>query len=361
LKDTIAIILGTRPEIIKLYPVLKSFEKKNIKHFLIHTGQHYSFKMDKIFFAELGLSSPQYRINVGSGSHALQTAAILTGVERILNQTKPKIALVQGDTNSTLGGALAAVKLGIQVAHVEAGLRSFDFNMPEEINRVLVDRISKYLFAPTSLALKNLKKEGMSKDNIHLTGNTIVDVIKSFRPIACKKSTILDMLGLKSKQYFLATVHRQENSDNPERLKEIIQALSEVSERFSMPVIFPVHPRTWAKLDTSWLKSRSNIKFIEPLGFIDFIRLESECRLVLTDSGGVQEESCILKVPCVTLRYNTERQETLQIGCNVLAGTRRSTIVEATAEMLGRRINWKNPFGDGNAGERITDIISRLL
>ena len=352
----ISIILGTRPEIIKMSPVIRECEERGIDYFILHTGQHYSHEMDRVFFEELELPQPKYNLDVGSGTHAEQTGKIMIGVEKVLMIEKPDIVLVQGDTNTVLAGALAATKLHIKVGHVEAGLRSYDKRMPEEINRVLADHISDYLFAPTEKAKQNLLREGVSKNKIFVTGNTIVDAVHQNLEIAERKVNVLKDLGLKPKEYFLVTAHRQENVDVKERLKGILKGLELIHEDLSMPVVFPVHPRTQRRIKEFGF-SLDGVEVIDPLGFLEFLLLEANARLVLTDSGGVQEETCILGVPCVTLRDNTERPETLEVGSNVLVGTKPERISEGVRTMLNRENNWRNPFGDGKAGERIVEIL----
>jgi len=352
----ISIVLGTRPEIIKMSPVIRECEEKGLDYFILHTGQHYSYEMDRVFFDELELPQPKYNLDVGSGTHAEQTGRIMIGVEKVLMKERPDIVLVQGDTNTTLAGALAAAKLQIKVGHVEAGLRSFDRRMPEEINRVLTDHISDYLFAPTENAKQNLLREGLDGSRIYVTGNTIVDAVYQNLEIAKKKVSVLKDLGLKPEGYFLVTAHRQENVDVKERLEGILKGLELIRQEFSMPVVFPMHPRTRRRIREFGL-SLDGIEVINPLGFLEFLQLEANARLVLTDSGGVQEETCILKVPCVTLRDNTERPETLEVGSNVLAGTDPESILESVRIMLDRERSWENPFGDGRAGERIVRII----
>lgn len=353
----VSIILGTRPEIIKMSPVIRELEKKNLDYFILHTGQHYSYDLDKIFFSELELSEATYNLDIGSGSHAEETGKMLMGIEESLREEKPDIVLVEGDTNTVLAGALAASKLCITVGHVEAGLRSYDRNMSEEINRVLTDHVSDYLFAPTEKAMENLLKEGISKDKIFVTGNTLVDAIHQNLKIAERKADVLKKLNLSSKEYFLVTAHRQENVDNKIRLKGILDGLGMVYDKFKLPIIYPVHPRTIKRIKEFELKALNGIELIRPLGFLEFLQLETNAKLVLTDSGGVQEETCILKVPCVTLRENTERPETLEVGGNVLAGTNQTRIWDSVRVMLSKQKNWENPFGDGKTGERIIDII----
>ncbi|MBE8540574.1 UDP-N-acetylglucosamine 2-epimerase (non-hydrolyzing) [Geoglobus acetivorans] len=353
----IAVILGTRPEIIKMSPVIRECEKRGVEYFILHTGQHYSHEMDKVFFEELELPQPKYNLDVGSGTHAEQTGKIMIGVERILLQERPDVVLVQGDTNTVLAGALAATKLHIKVGHVEAGLRSYDRRMPEEVNRVLADHVSDYLFAPTENAKQNLMKEGIDENKIFVTGNTIVDAVYQNLEIAEKKVNVLEDLGLKPREYFLVTAHRQENVDVKERLKGILKGLELIHTEFSIPIVFPMHPRTQKRVKEFKL-SLDSIKIVKPLGFLEFLLLEANAGLVLTDSGGVQEETCILGVPCVTLRDNTERPETLEVGSNILAGTIPERILKSVKIMLSRRGSWRNPFGDGRAGERIVNILT---
>ncbi len=349
---TIAIILGTRPEIIKMAPVIRECQRRSQDFFVLHTGQHYSYEMDRVFFEQLELPQPEYNLDVGSGSHAEQTGKIMSGIEKVLIKEEPGIVLVQGDTNTVMAGALAAAKLHIKVGHVEAGLRSFDRNMPEEINRVVADHISDYLFAPTETARGYLLKEGIDEAKISVTGNTIVDSVYQSQEIAERKVNVLKDLGLKPKEYFLVTAHRAENVDNSNRLKEIIKGLELIKNEFGLPIVFPVHPRT-RKMVQEFGLAFDGIRAIEPVGFLEFLQLESNARLALTDSGGVQEEACILGVPCVTLRDNTERPETLEVGANVLAGADALQMVDRAKQMLQQGNGWKNPFGDGRAGENI--------
>ena len=351
----IGIVLGTRPEIIKMAPVIRECQRRHIDHFLLHTGQHYSYSLDKIFFDELELPDAQHNLEVGSGSHGVQTGKILAGSERVFLEERPDVVLVQGDTNTVMAAALAATKLGIKVGHVEAGLRSFDRTMPEEVNRVIADHTSNYLFAPTEASRRLLQNEGIVS-GVHVTGNTIVDAAFQAKEIAARRSNILSHLGLVSSHYILATAHRAENVDVKERLQGVLRGMSSVSEILGMEVLFPVHPRTRARMEHFGLEARG-VRMIDPVGFLDFLQLESNARLVLTDSGGVQEEACILRVPCVTLRDNTERPETIEVGANVLAGTAPQRILDAAKQMVERERDWINPFGDGHASRRIIDIL----
>ncbi len=350
----LSIILGTRPEIIKMSPVIRECERRNLDYFILHTGQHYSYNMDRVFFEQPGLPEAKYNLGVGSGSHAEETGKMLMGIEKILLKENPDIVLVEGDTNTVLAGALAASKLHIKVGHIEAGLRSYDKRMPEEINRILTDHISDYLFTPTDKAKQILLEEGISEDKIFVTGNTIVDVVYQNLKIAKGNKSS------KPKKYFLLTLHRPENVDSQERFASILEALNRVAVEFHLPVIYPIHPRSRKMMKHFNLKPY-NIELIEPLDFLDFLQLEANARLVLTDSGGVQEEACILQVPCVTLRDTTERPETLEVGANILAGNNSDKVLESVKLMLNRENNWVNPFGDGRAGKRIIDILEGQL
>lgn len=348
----ISIILGTRPEIIKMSPVIRACEQSNFDFFILHTGQHYSYNMDRVFFDQLKLPEAEYNLDVGSSSHGEQTGKMLSKIEGVLQKEKPDVALVEGDTNTVLAGALAAVKLRIPVGHVEAGLRSYDRAMPEEINRVLADHSSDYLFAPTEKSRQILLAEGISDDKIVVTGNTVVDAVFQNLEISKTKTSVLKDLDLKGGDYFLVTAHRQENVDNKERFQGIIEGLKAVREEFGVNVLYPIHPRAKKRLNQFGLEL-TGINFVEPLDYLSFLQLEKNARLVLTDSGGVQEESCILGVPCVTLRDNTERPETVEVGSNILAGTDPEAILKCTLIMLSKTTQWKNPFGDGNAAKSI--------
>ena len=352
----ICIILGTRPEIIKMSPVIRECEKQNLDYLILHTGQHYTYNMDKVFFEQLELPEAKYNLDVGSSPHGEQTGKMLIGIEKILQKEEPDVVLVEGDTNTVLAGALAASKLHIKGGHVEAGLRSYDRGMPEEINRVLADHCSDYLFAPTENARQILLGEGIPDAKIFVTGNTIVDAVYQNLRISEDRINPLNDIELVPKEYFLVTAHRQENVDVKGRFEGIIKGLELVYKEFCLPIVYPIHPRAKKMMKRFGLKS-NGIELIEPLDYLSFLHLESNAKLVLTDSGGVQEEACILKVPCVTLRDNTERPETLEVGSNILAGTKAENILEKTKEMLNRGNNWKNPFGDGKAGEKIVEIL----
>jgi UDP-N-acetylglucosamine 2-epimerase (non-hydrolysing) len=354
----VSIILGTRPEIIKMSPIVRVLEKRDLEFFILHTGQHYSFNMDQVFFEQLKIPQPKYNLKVGSGTHAEETGNMLIGIERVLLEEKPDVVLVEGDTNTVLAGALASVKVSIPVGHVEAGLRSYDRNMPEEINRVVADHVSHLLFAPTEKAKENLLKEGIEDEKVFVTGNTIVDAVYQNFELAKRNlgKSVFENLGVANGKYFLATVHRQENVNNPSRFKNILEGLMSVQKYFGLPIIYPIHPRSRGMMREYNLDS-GELVLIEPLDYLSFLMLESKALLIFTDSGGVQEEACILKVPCVTLRDNTERPETLEVGANVLAGTNPQKILDKAKIMINTRRSWPNPFGDGRAGEKILNII----
>jgi len=323
-------VIGARPQFIK-YSALTKEIRKSHQDILLHTGQHYDYNMNKVFFDEIGIPEPDYNLGIGSGSHAYQTGEMLKGIEDILIKEKPDMVMVYGDTNSTLAGALAATKIHIKVAHVEAGLRIFDRSMPEEINRVLADHCSDYLFCPTKTAVDNLKQEGIVND-VYFTGDVMVDALNSNKEIA-ERSRILDNLGLKSKRYLVVTIHRASNTDNEENLKIISNALIELSKQ-GETIVFPIHPRTAKLLKDYGLYNeiKERIKFIEPQGYFEFLKLLIHAKKVLTDSGGIQKEAYILKVPCITLRDNTEWMETVEDGWNILAGTDRQKIIRLARE-----------------------------
>ncbi len=346
----IAIILGTRPEIIKMSPIVRECEKQGIDYYILHTGQHYSYEMDKIFFEQLKLPQAKYNLDIGSGNHGEQTAKMLTGIEEILMKDRPDVVFIQGDTNTVIAGALAASKLQIKIGHVEAGLRSFDRTMPEETNRIIADHTSDYLFASTETSKKYLLNEGIPKEKIFVTGNTVVDAAYQNLEISKYETDILKKLGLEEKKYIVATVHRAENVDSKERLGGILNGFSQIYKEFGLPIIFPIHPRTAKMIGEYHFKLPEGTRLIKPLGYLEFLQLENGARLILTDSGGVQEESCIFKIPCVTLRDNTERPETVDVGANSIAGSGEK-IIECAKKMMESKSEWENPYGNGNAAE----------
>jgi len=362
LTASVAVIFGTRPEIIKLAPVLQALRDSRLKHFVIYTGQHYSPRMGRDIYNGFHLAPPRYRLPFQRQwrTHGRQTGQMLGYIEEVLLEERSQWVLVQGDVNSALAGALAAKKLGIRVAHLEAGLRSFDTRMPEEHNRIMVDHISDLLFAPTECAARQLKRESV-RGAVHVVGNTVVDAVLANR-VGTRASRVLKQLGLSLKEpFFLFTLHRQENLEAPGSLDTLAEILERVVEEFDVPVIFPIHPGTLARLKGSRhldsLQRLKRLKLVPPMRYLDFLRLLDTCRLVFTDSGGVQEEACILKVPTVTLRDNTERPETLQVGSNRLAGFDAEPVLSAARAMLRRSRHWANPFGNGRTGK----LVVRLL
>jgi len=349
----IVTVVGARPQFIKCAPLSRELRKHNYE-VLVHTGQHYDYEMSKVFFEELDIPTPDYNLGIGSGSHATQTGKILMGVEEVLTKERPNMVLVFGDTNSTLAGALAASKLGIKVAHVEAGLRSYDRTMPEEINRVLTDHISDLLFTPTRNAVANLRKEGVTA-GVQNTGDVMVDMLESVKPIAKERSRVLERLDIKPREYLAVTMHRPANTDDPIRLRAVLAALG----KSGYPVIFPAHPRTQKAIKESglWEEMPPNLRLIEPLGYIDMLRLMGEARCVITDSGGIQKEAFLLGVRCVTLRENTEWTETMIGGRNTLVGADGPKILAAIAAPDPGRRSRAMPFGKVGASARIARII----
>ena len=323
-------VVGARPQFIKCAPVSRELRKEHTE-ILVHTGQHYDPEMSQVFFEELQIPQPDYNLGVGSGSHGKQTGEILTKVEEVLLVEKPDLVLVYGDTNSTLAGALAAAKLHIPVAHVEAGLRSFDRTMPEEINRTLTDHLSDLLFCPTKTAVNNLRNEGIIK-GVHLVGDVMSDALEFNRKIAEERSLVLNRLGVSPKQYLVLTVHRPSNTDSRMHMENIIGALGDCG----IPVVFPVHPRTRKYLEEYgiWNRLPANFIITEPLGYLDMIRLMGSAQKIVTDSGGIQKEAYMLGVPCVTLRENTEWEETLHDGWNILVGADREKMLTALNKPL---------------------------
>jgi len=341
-------------------PIIRACERRGVDYSIIHTGQHYSYEMDQAFFDQLELPNPSHNLGVGSGSQAEQTGRILIGVESLLVKERPEVVLVQGDTNSDLAGALAASKLGVKVGHVEAGLRSFDRRMPEEINRVITDHISDYLFAPTETARQNLEHEGIAESKIRVTGNTIVDAVNQNLELSRRKSRALKSFNLESGNFFLVTVHRAENVDSEANFSGIINGLKAIRKEYDIPLILPLHPRS-LKMAKEFNLDVSGLTVISPIDYLDFLSLEANAKVVLTDSGGVQEESCILGVPCVTLRENTERPETVEVGANRIVGTTVDGIVDGVRDAMSGKKKWRNPFGNGNAGDLIMSYLSEVL
>ena len=358
----VANVVGTRPNFMKIAPIISRMrEDEFFEPILVHTGQHYDRKMSKVFFEYLGLPVPDINLSVGSGAHGAQTGQVMARFEEVVCEEKPDLVIVVGDVNSTLAAALVAVKLHIPVAHVEAGLRSFDRSMPEEINRILTDSISDILFTTERSALENLRAEGVNEARVHFVGNVMIDSLLAHRERAAS-SPVLDRMGLDERSYAVLTLHRPSNVDSPEPLGRIVAALEEISAR--LPIVFPAHPRTVKNLERFRLLDRLKalpVRLEEPLGYVDFLHLVDSSALVLTDSGGLQEETTVLGVPCVTLRESTERPVTLSEGANVLVGSDTQRIVrEALKAVSGERAAARTPdLWDGHAAERILDVLKR--
>lgn len=345
-------IVGARPQFIKAAAVSRVLRERHCE-ILIHTGQHYDYEMSGVFFDGLDLPRPDFNLEVGSGSHGAQTGAMLNGIEDALLNIRPDYVLVYGDTNSTLAGALAASKLSLPVAHVEAGLRSFNRRMPEEINRVLADHVSDLLLCPSDAAVRNLAAEGITR-NVHLVGDVMLDVLNwAKQRLARNPSRMLTQLGLTEKRYLLATVHRSENTDDPSRLRQILEAFNSLEE----PVVFPVHPRSLKVIKEIGCRTEPHVRLIDPLAYLDMVALENSARLILTDSGGVQKEAYWLNVPCLTLREETEWVETVQAGWNMLSGSDSGKIVNAVHSF---RPTGPKPtlYGDGRAAEKCVSLLN---
>ena len=350
-------VVGARPQFIKAAPVSAALAATGLSEYLVHTGQHYDREMSGIFFEELGIRKPDLNLNIGSGAHGAQTGAMLAGLEKSMLEHKPDWVLVYGDTNSTVAGALAAAKLHVPVAHVEAGLRSFNRRMPEEINRVVADALSAILFVPTEAGRHNLLREGVSENRIRWTGDVMYDATLMFRERAVRSSSILDRLKLRDTPFVLATIHRAENTDDSARLTAIIQGLSIVAE--SIRVVLPLHPRTRARLAAVPGNATGRIQILDPVGFLDMIRLESSAQVIATDSGGVQKEAFFHGVPCVTLRDETEWVELVELGWNrVIPPITPSSITQAILLARGTKGQAATPYGDGQAAHRIAQVLS---
>ena len=350
----IVTVVGARPQFIKAAPVSKALRVAGHSEYLLHTGQHYNYGMSEVFFNELGLPEPDANLGVGSGPHGQQTGRMLEKIESLLLEHRPQIVLVYGDTNSTLAGALAAVKLRIPLAHVEAGLRSFNREMPEEHNRVLSDHCADLLFCPTQTAVDNLRVEGI-RTGIHLVGDTMYDAVMQFSEKAQKRSNILGEHGLTPKGYLLATVHRPYNTDHSQNLKNILAAFMQVDE----PLVFPVHPRTRQKIEALELGHiNPNLRLLPPVGYLDMLQLERNARLILTNSGGMQKEAYFFAVPCLTLRPETEWVETLEAGWNVLVGADKDRILAQVQNGALPGAHHPELFGNAKAAQRIVQQIT---
>ena len=360
LQNKVCAVLGTRPGIVMFSPILRELKRRKLNYFVIHTGQHYSYNMDRKFFEDLKLDEPHYKLDTVQlcKYHGEQTAEMLKGCEQVLLKERPKIVLVGGDANTNLAGALAARKLHIRVGHVEAGERSGDWRMPEEHNRIIIDHISEYLFTTNQKGKKNLIQDHV-RGRIFITGNPIVDAAYQNLELAKEQSNILEEFDLTPGEYFVLTLHREENVDSRENLASVLEGMKQLYEQFGKRILFLAHPRTLKRFKEFKLADQAHsidgFEIKDAIGYLDFLKLLAHARLVLTDSGGVQQESCIFHVPCVTLRENTEWTETVDIGANTLCGTDPRKILKGVKKMLQAKREWANPFGDGKSAAKIID------
>jgi UDP-N-acetylglucosamine 2-epimerase len=343
-------IVGARPEFIQAAPVSRALRRAH-REILIHTGQHYDYRMSQVFFEHLQLPEPDYNLEVGSGQHGAQTGEMLARLEEVLLSIKPDAVVIRGDTNSTLVGALAASKLHIPLIHIEAGERSYNKGMPEEINRLVADRLSDALFCVTQTAVRHLAEEGITR-GVYFSGDVMLDALQQNLPLAQRESSILRRIGLYPGYYLLATVHRAYNTDNPANLRGIVAAFNAIRE----PIVFPVHPRTRGAIERLGLSFAPHVLAIEPVGYLDMLALESNARSILTDSGGVQREAYFLSVPCITLRTETELIGTVQAGWNILVGAQTDRIIATVRDFLPP-VDHPPLFGDGHAAERIVETL----
>lgn len=341
-------VIGTRPEIIKVYPLLYYCKKKNIKYDLIHSNQHYSKNMDKVFFEDLNIEMPNYNLKINNSSESFQISDVIMGCTKIFKKNSYDFVLVQGDTNTVLGASLAANKIGIKLCHIESGLRSYDMNMPEEINRRIVDHISDFCFCPTENSVQNLLKENIDNSHIYNVGNTIIDSLILSKNKYCN-------ININEKKYALVTLHRPSNVDDKKSLISILKTLNKLYFELNLKIIFPIHPRTKNNIQ-KYNISASNINFINPLPYYKFLAYMKNADLIITDSGGIQEESCFLNIPCVTIRENTERPETISVGSNILSGLDQNKIIFSCKKMLNKK-SWVNPFGNGDTSKKIIKIL----
>jgi UDP-N-acetylglucosamine 2-epimerase (non-hydrolysing) len=351
-------VVGARPNFMKVAPVMAALKQYDaVTQRLVHTGQHYDAAMSDVFFQQLGLPQPDINLEVGSGSHAVQTAEIMTRFEQVVISSRPDLVLVYGDVNSTVAAALVSAKLGIRIGHVESGLRSFDRTMPEEINRLVTDQLADLLFTPSVDGNENLAREGVALEKVHLVGNVMIDTLVRLLPLA-EQQGVLERLMLEAHGYGLVTLHRPSNVDDPAMLRRIMQTLLDIST--DLPLVFPLHPRTRQQLRTLNLQpASSNLHLVDPLGYLEFLALQRHARLVITDSGGVQEETTFLGVPCLTVRENTERPVTVTLGTNRLVGQDVQLLQAAAREALGGLVQPGQipPLWDGHASARIAEVI----
>lgn len=355
----VCVVVGTRPGIVMFSPIIRELERREADFFVLHSGQHYSPNMDGVLFSDLSLKKPRYRLESVQDCkyHGAQTAEMLKGIEEILLDERPKVVLVGGDANTNLAGALAACKLHLKVGHVEAGERSYDWSMPEEHNRVIIDHVSDYLFATGEKAKCNLTREGIH-GSIVVSGNPIVDACYQNLEFARQRNAP-QRFGVESKRFILVTLHREENTDNPERLKGALEAVRAVGAELGLTPLMFTHPRTRKRIEAMSLSSEihKGIRLEEPVGYLDFLDMLASAALVCTDSGGVQQEACILKTPALTFRDNTEWTETIELGANLLVGVDPQAAVEGARTMIRRGGDWVQPFGDGTAAKRIVDTV----
>ncbi len=367
MQKKIVSIVGARPNFMKIAPIHRAFEalsSTEFVHTIVHTGQHYDAKMSDAFFADLDMPQPSYFLGVGSGSHAVQTAKTMIELEKVFLEDRPDIVLVPGDVNSTLAATIVATKMGIPVGHIESGLRSFDRTMPEELNRIATDVLSDILFVTEQSGLDNLSKEGIDKSKLHFVGNTMIDSLHYALPKADSKNT-LEQLNLTKDKYGLITIHRPSNVDDPQQLEMILRVLNELSK--STSVVFPIHPRTRKNIENfgllQFVENSNRFHLIDPQGYVDFLNLMRNASFVLTDSGGIQEETTALQIPCVTIRTTTERPSTVEIGSNILIDPSRETILSTVLPIINgtRKVGAIPPKWDGKASERVVEIVTSFL
>lgn len=352
------IVLGIRPDIINYQALVSEFKRKKIDFSIVHTGQHYSYFFDGLFFKQLNFPKPDYNLKIGSGTQAQQLGKLIQKFEKVLLKEKPDLVFSFSDANPALSGILAS-KMGIKVAHLEAGMRSYDWRMQEEKNRRLLDSISDYLFTPTSSTKQNLINEGIPSHRIFKVGKPIFEVLENFKD-QIDKNKILDKLQISKKEYFLVTAHRPENVGIKRPLMNILNALEKIYKKYEKIIIFPIHPRTRASIKKFGLKVPKGIKLLDPVGFLEFSKLEKNAFCCVTDSGTVQEDACIFKVPCVTMRISTERSETIEVGSSIAAGVNTIHIVDAVDKMVNRSPTWKNPYGKPDFSKKMSKILERL-
>ena len=358
MKAKYLIVLGIRPDIINYQPLVNEFKRKKIDFSIVHTGQHYSYFFDGLFFKQLNFPKPDYHLKIGSGTQAQQLGKLVQKFEKVLLKEKPDLVFSFSDANPALSGIVAS-KMGIKVAHLEAGMRSYDWRMQEEKNRRLLDSISDYLFTPTSSTKNNLIREGIPVHRIFQVGKPIFEVLNNFKE-KIDKNKILNELDLSKRNYFLVTAHRPENVGVKKPLGNILAALEGIHKKYEKPIIFPIHPRTRASIKKFGLKVPKGIKLLDPVGFLEFSKLEKNAFCCVTDSGTVQEDTCIFRVPCVTMRISTERSETIEVGSSIAAGVNKVHIMDAVDKMVNRKSNWKNPYGRPDFSKKMVKILEKL-